>query len=373
MEELPQFPAEVFSADEVALESLMEQFGDNQTAVLKFYRVEKGQADALIEEMTPSEFDFAALGRRHGHGTYRVKVYVKDPMHGRFVLKANPTMRYAGAVDQQAAAGPLTQRNDGLGELAQAMVTGFQELGKLIVQSSQANHVNPEDVRRGVLQDMAAMKELFGNNGGGGQAGSFAEMFSILQQGIDMGKSINPENPPEGMTAFMKAIEPLTPALGSIVERALSPKPAAPRLPMRPNPVTPGLPGFTQPVETPAGPETASQPAAPAAAQPMEETEMFGFNRYTAFSQQIGMLVEVAKNNPETDPYAYAVLLLDAVPPQYVDMLLKDEKLVDNLAAVNPEVNHPGIRTFFEAVVSEVRELTKPEPEADNPPHVPTE
>ena len=95
---------------------------------------------------------------------------------------------------------------------------------------------------------------------------------------------------------------------------------------------------------------------------------MFASLKYRPFKNYIDQLVTVVQNNPETDPYAYACMILDNTPNEALEVLLADDKMIDNFIKVSPAVaNH---RAWFDELAKELHELTKPEEPGSVDPHV---
>jgi len=354
MENSADFQEPTQAVDDIALDNLIEQYGDETRAMVKIYRVEKGEPDALVDQMEPSGFEFLHFAKKHGRGTYRIKVYAPNEF-GKVVMKVNKLERYEGAVEA-AIVPPQPGNSDAVMALADAMLKGFEKLGALIVQT-QTPTVDPAAQRRVMLEEMALMRDMFAPNPATAQpVQSLDSMLSLFQKGLELGQGMNPAEPAEGMAGFLQAIKPFAEPLGKIVENIASKQTAAPA----PQPARVAL---QPPVARPDAVETRSPES-----QPPEDPEMFASLKYRPFKNYIDQLVAVVQNNPETDPYAYACMILDNVPNEALEILLADGQMVDNFIKVSPAVaDH---RVWFDELAKELHELTKPEEPGSVDPHV---
>jgi len=335
----------VQSTDDAALEDLVSQYDESEKSVVKFYRCTKGEKDELLEELLPSDFNFVRLAKQYGRGEYCIKVFVPDENSGgRLVMRINRREKYGGPVEEPkpvwspaARAEPIDAAALGTA-IAQAVVSGIVPL---------IHHQEAPQSRKEWLQEMMLLRDMFKSEAPSAPGMNFESLMGIFQKGIEMGQTM--EAPADGPLAFFNAVRPLVEPLADLVKNAAAVKVATPAInpPALPSPAPTAAPGVSTHLPTP------------------EASDMFGINRYTPFKQHIDALVGVFKRNPHTDPYAYAVLLLDELPDAGVDMMLNDDKLIDRLAEVNPEVNH--LRPHFEALLLGVRELVVPEPESVMP------
>jgi hypothetical protein len=336
------------TVDEFALDSIIEQYGEESRAMVKIYRVEKGETDALLEEVEPSGFEFIHFARKHGRGTYRIKVYAPNEF-GKPVMKVNKLERYAGAVD----AAIIPAQADGstaVMELAKTMLQGFEKLGALIVQT-QTPAVDPAAQRRAMLEEMALMRDMFAPAASIQPVQSMESMMALFRQGLEMGQGMTGE-PAEGMAGFMQAIKPLVEPLGRIVENITAKQamtPAAPRAAL-------AAPVARPDVAAPGSPATEYQQEATT----QESNDMnLAALKYRPFKQYIDQLVATVERNPNTDPYAYACMILDNLPDDALNVILADDKLIDNFASIAPGVTTH--RAWFDDLAKELHDLTKPE------------
>lgn len=380
------------TADDVALENMIEQYREDTRSVVKFYRAVRGEPDALLEEIPPSEFDFIRMARRYGRGNYRVKVY--SPKEGelgkiRLTLCVNRTERYEGEIDQPQAisvtSANANNANDAMAQallgMGQLMSQGFEQLGKLVVAS------NPkENSIADMLNNMVLMRRALGIEvGNGGGAAGMKEYVDMLRQGIDMGRDMSGGNSEDNVNSMLRLGEKVLPSLAEMASKAMDRRPVTVARPALAKPATVPIfnaadveshtvdelgvhtitmkngDAFTGPdgnTWTPA--TTVNMGGTVSQKTQQEEVGMFGINKYSPFKGQIAQLVDVVERNNTTDPYAYAIVLLDNLPEMAVDTILSDEKLVDNLADVDPRVNQH--RKWFEDMALNLKELTTEEP-----------
>lgn len=330
------------SLDDTAVEDLIGQYSDAEASVVKFYRVTKGEKDALLEEVAPSDFNFISLARRHGRGEYRIKLYVPNPEDGgRLTLRVNRPERYEGAVDTPTPVAPVATPGAQIdpatlgAAIAQAVVAGLAP----VLQQQQA-----APSRADFLKEIAAMKALFTPDTLPQQSGGVEAMLGLFMKGMEMGRDMN--IPEDGLASFASLAKPLVGPLAEIAGDYAAK--------MRSNPAPPATPAQSATPALPS-PKADNAEAVTQPKTPQEGEQMFGINRYTPFKQQIDYLVNVFKRNPHTDPTAYAVVVLDEMPPVAVDAILADPKLINNFIEVNPDVAH--FRLQFEAMLAEMRAI----------------
>jgi hypothetical protein len=341
--------------DEMALDNMIEQYGTESRAVVKFYRVARGETDALLEQLPPAEFEFLHMAKKYGRGSYRVKVYAPDPNRdGRLVLRVNQQERYEGEVAAPVVMPAHTQQGSGNDALAMAIANMGKMMNDSILQlgALMVNNQSKAPDMSEMLQNMVMMRQAMGMDSQpqAGGMGGMSEMIGLLKQGIDLGRDMGGNAPEDNMGAMLRLAEKTLPSLAGLAEKAMQNRPSAPAAA-----VHRALPNPTLPADHPESVQSLTQ----VVTHPQGETEMFGINKYTPFKGQIAQLVDVVERNNQTDPYAYAVVLLDNLPDVAVNIILADTNLVNNLSEVDPRVN--SHREWFNQLALDLKELTTDE------------
>jgi hypothetical protein len=341
--------------DEMALDNMIEQYGTESRAVVKFYRVARGETDALLEQLPPAEFEFLHMAKKYGRGSYRVKVYAPDPNRdGRLVLRVNQQERYEGEVSSPVVMPAQSQQSSGNDALAMAIANmgkmmndSILQLGALMV-NNQAKAPDMADM----LQNMVMMRQAMGidNQPQSGGVGGMSEMIGLLKQGIDLGRDMGGNSPEDNVGAMLRLGEKVLPSLAGLAEKAMQNRPSTSAPIVRRALPTPALPA-----DHPESEQLLTQ----VITHPQGESELFGLNKYSPFKGQIAQLVDVVERNNQTDPYAYAVMILDNMPDVAVNIILADINLVNNLAEVDPRVYQH--REWFNQLALDLKELTTEE------------
>jgi hypothetical protein len=316
-------PAEDFS-ETSAIDNLLAELGGitEDGAKVLVYRANPGngrKVEAFLYECLPQEFSLTDLQQRYGTGDYRIRGY--HLKGGRRTLFANQMVSIeapAAPVSAPAPApapAPVSDPAALLSPIVSAMAQGFQELGRLIVQSAPK-----QPSRQEWLQELVMMRQVFGESKPGLDP---SQIMALVQQGIEIGKG---QTPPEDMEGAMmlETVKQIGPLLGS-----LAGKPSlTPAMPVSGGaPALPHVPSLA----APAAPVVASSAPAAAPFNPSPEQDMRPLIAYA-----VNMLVAQAERG--ADPALYAEVVADQLPEETINELLARPDWLEMLAGFNPKV-----------------------------------
>jgi len=304
----PQNPAPVMSQDELtedmALMNLLADIGGTDSdAKVSVYRISgTNRKLSFIRSYLPNEFSLEQLQSDIGAGDYRVQVRAKGGLlaNKAISIESDPVKPAQVAMTVSPSTAP------DIGKLADAMMQGFQQLSALMAQN-RAPIIDPNQMRRDMMQDMVIMKQLFERPEPQNGAIGAIEMF---MKGMEMAKDITPKEGDTGPMDIM--LEALKTFGAPIAQAAMVRQEMAVPIPV---PQVGAIPAPAQFV----------QPAPPEGNNPMNP----------ALSHYVNMLVALAKEN--RDPYLYADLIVDQVSEDEIRGFINDPDLIGTLAKINPE------------------------------------
>ena len=323
--------ADDYEPPDVALMNALAEIGDdNSEATVSVYRAtpEKGlKGGAFLYSCTATEFSLETLRDAYGGGSYRVHI----KKHGKIVTGGNRLViieepKHSGIPFTPPTIAASQNQNNESTRLIEIMQAGFNQLGQILSQN-KVPAIDPAQMRRDMMSDMLAMKELFSQQQPAQSSG--VGQIEMLLKGIELAKEITPR---DGETGTMDVILEAMRTFGKPIAEA-----AMARLP----------------VENTGEPTKLSQaPQLPQAqsAQPTTVTEddMTLMLRYYA-----GQLAAQAAN--DRDPYVYANLLVDNVPEAQVREILGRPDLKSYLISLNADLkNYPEWIDEFIKLVNEL-------------------
>lgn len=348
-------PSDLFSvpgdddeSPDVALMNALAEIGASEIETkVAVYRAtpEKGmKGGAFLFSCSPAEFSLEYLRDSYGGGTYRIHIRQGARLVGNRIVTIEEPRKPSLAMM------PPQSPSLDLGKMIDAMQAGFNGLGQMILNANKAPAVDPDAMRRGMMQDMLTMKELFSGNKADNGEGAIA----MLLKGMEIARDITPRGDGETGTAdiLMEAMKTFGKPIAEAAMAARAQQPSAPvQLP-----VMPAQQG-----------QIATQPQLQPQPQPQED-EMSLMLRYYA-----AQLLDQAAN--DRDPYVYANLLVDNLPDDKINELMALPDLKEFLYSLNAGLkNHSA---WVDEFINYVKELLTPESEGDsvgkheNPPNDP--
>ena len=328
----PLIPPEAYSPqsemnpDEEALQRFLADMPTSDNAGVSVYRLGLNRKHSFLFSFTPGELDYpqllAKLRDEYEGGNFRV--------HGRngaqlvfneFVSVEAPKRKPITESDIDALvraklsnAQPST---DQTAMLAQMMQQGFAQIAQALTQSRPV--LSPEEQEDRFMQRMIQMKTLFDRPAQAQPEGSGIETFL---KGLEFGKSIM-EGVGEAseLDVMRDAVKSFGPALLGAMQQGGAPSQAATPTP----PARPRVP--------------APKPLAQAVNDNMKALQIF----------YIGRMVNAAKQ--DSDPYAYAVSVVDEFDEAKIREFIGAPDSFDKIAALVPEA--ANYRPWFEAVAKE--------------------
>ncbi|HJX19119.1 MAG TPA: hypothetical protein VJ437_13130 [Acidiferrobacterales bacterium] len=286
---------------------------------VKVERVREGKRAEFVGQLSPAEFSLSLLQERFGGGEYAVTVF--DSAR-RYVKRS--TVAVAQPLRPPAAEAPPSAIEK-LVEAMQASMKQQQDMLAALVTRSQAPAIaaaDPQEMRRGILQDLALMKQLVG--GGEGQQLGPDKILEVLRTGMQIAKDAAAGGEVDVMTVLGKAVDVLGEPFADLLRaRAVLPAASSGQMDPRRLPV--------------AG-------AAPAMVKPKQGGSM---------NMQQAVAFLVSKAAAGADPGLYADLVLDNVPEAMLRPVLAGD-VVATLSQIDPRVaNHAQWFRDLGAMLSE--------------------
>lgn len=298
-------PQEELSDDMVLMNLLADIGGADSDAKVSVYRVSgTNRKLSFIRSYLPNEFSLEQLQQDIGAGDYRVQVR----SNGGLLANKAISIESDPVKPVQVSVQPSMPSPD-IGRLVEIMSQGFQQLGTLMVQN-RAPVIDPQQMRRDMMQDMVIMKQLFERPEQPAQNGAIGAI-EMFVKGMEMAKEITPKEGDTGPMDIM--LEALRTFGGPIAQAAMTRQ------------------ENVMPLASATPPQIANTPAP---VQSLAQSEgNTGMN--PALSHYVNMLIALAKEN--RDPYLYADLIVDQVPEEEIRSFLDDPDLMGTLTKVNPE------------------------------------
>jgi hypothetical protein len=331
---------ETFTADALdeALQSVFAEMGvtgegEASVFVSKVDGIVKGE-DAKVWEGDASDYDLMAVARQHGSGKYRVRVYVKPPI-GAKQIKANKVFGVLLTPDEERQrtrapdAGEYLKKSDLETILASAVAR---------IQPAQPV-ANPTDTVTLAIQLAKAMQP----------AQPAVDVIGMMTMAMQFAEKMRPDPDAaprdagaNGNDVIVAMIDKFGPAFASGMEQTLKQQ-SQQQAAARPAPVQ-QLPA-TIPEPQPSivhSNETTTI---------TEDEAMREGQKQFAMGIQFLVMQAQAGNPVET----YAEMIMDNVPGETLDALLKAPDSIVLLKEVNPEVEK--YQEWFVALLDEVKKM----------------
>lgn len=325
--------------EDLALLNTLADLGETDSNVkVNVYRVDlsKGsKGGAFLFSCDPVEFNFEKLRDDYGGGTYRVHVRANGGIAANRLVTIEEPRRpkiEAQAQPSQDLVAPLTT-------MMQAMVAGFENLGKLIVTAQPQ-----QQSRSDMLQEMLLYKQLFEQ-----PQQSNVNPLDFVKQGIDLAKELGTSGKETGTADIVMG---LLETFGKPIAEAVATAQATQRA--NPPPVPhPGAPMITH----------AANPAviAPVHDNPAIASEQIEGDIMKQMQSYLNFLI--AQAQADNDVYTYAGMILDAAPPEQIDQFINRPDWLDYLAQFEPNVKN--FEPWFTQLRDAMKELLTPEPGSD--------
>lgn len=356
-----------------AIMNVLEQIPDEDTnARVMVYRVRPEGGDAFLFEKTARDFaskdgGAAFILRQYGGGEYRIRVYRKVQQMG---LNGLPFMRQAIAAIrkiyleeprvQEVEVRP-DQNNLALAALTETMMRGQQETREMIaalangmkeaitvIATRPEPQREPQKTTADILNEMLLMKKVMGlDNPQTKEPVSLAQqMKEILGLTREVREMVEDDTPPaDEMTGLMKMgsqVLELIKANQQGQPIVLSPEQQKALIAQQQQQQQPARRVNPVPVPPPVKqlpPGTVLQPSQPAPSANIQEQIAQlngGQDMLSMLSVAVHQLVGAAERN--SDPYAYAVTLLDQVGAETLEKFLGAPDWFESLVAINPKV-----------------------------------
>ncbi len=290
------------SPPEDELSQVLGELDGSGGGFVKVERIREGKRPEFVGELSPSGFSLSLLQERFGGGDYTVTVFDSQRRY-----RKRSTVAVAQPLRSPMQEAPPSAIEKLLAVMQASMKQQQDTLAALVTRSqAPAAAADPQEMRRGILQDLALMKTLVG--GGESQQLGPDKILEVLKTGMQIAKEAAAGGEVDMMTVLGKAVDVLGEPFADLL-RARAVVPAAPG-------------GQIDPRRLPvAG-------AAPVAAKPKQGG---GMN----MQQAVAFLVNKAAAG--ADPGLYADLVLDNVPEAMLKPVLAGD-VVATLSQIDPRV-----------------------------------
>ncbi len=351
MAQQPQTPEEVFLpqatppqddslTDDMALLNALADLGQTDNdAKVNVYRADaiKGnRGGAFLFSCSPDEFSLEKLRDEYGGGNYRVHVRANGGLVANKLVAVEEPKNKPALPQAQIAADvmqPITA-------MTQAMITGFENLGKLIIQSQQ-----PKESRADMLRELLLYKEIFGASNQ-----PQVNPLEFVKQGIDLAKELGAGGGKE--TGTMDVMMQLLDTFGKPIAETIANAQAQQRL----NP-----PQVQPVVSAPQLTNNAVIAPVPASAAVMTESQPVQLDGDTMQAMRGYLDFLIAQAQAGNDVYTYAGMVLDSAPTEQIDQFIDRPDWLNYLAQFQPEIRNHEL--WFTQLRDAIKELLTDEPE----------
>lgn len=342
------------SSNDMSAENLLVELGgvSDEDAKVTVYRVNAKDGrrnDSWVMECHPSEFSIARLAQEFGGGQYRIAGIKFDASRNQKVRFCNRIVTIEGVRETTpyiSAARAVAQQPTASidGNVLSAIQQGFERLAQSQLQMMQAMQqpkIDPAQMRRELLQDMAMMREIMvGNNGNNTGA------VEMLLKGIELARDLSPAAGEAGTAdILLEALKTFgKPIAQTVLAQAAQSQQIAPLISN--NPVSSENQQILPQVEM-------NRTEAPVIDTTIKEAEMLKY--------YISQLLVLAKDT--RDPSLYAELIVDQLPDEQLNAIVSRADFIPWLISVNPEIS--GYVPWFEELRASIMEILTQAPESD--------
>jgi hypothetical protein len=340
------FPAQIIPQDDTipddmallnALADLGQTDNDAKVNVYRADAIKGNRGGAFLFTCSPDEFTLEKLRDEYGGGNYRVHVRANGGIvANKLVAVEEPKNKPQAPVAQIAAdvMQPITA-------MTQAMISGFENLGKLIVAAQVQ-----QQGRKEMLEEMLLYKNMFSSSSQPQQ-----NPFEIFKEALALTKELVPgaggESEMGATGVMMKLLDKFGEPLSNVLLQAQANKASTSSAP-------PIVQANSQAIQL--NPAALTAPVHAALPKPEDDAIMAQMKQYLNF------LIEQAKQN--NDVYTYAGMVLDMAPQEQVDAMLERDDWLTMLATFEPDVLNYA--PWFTNLRAAMLEMLTPESEPDN-------
>jgi hypothetical protein len=211
--ESPEIPAD---NPEAVLDNLFAELAGQSDLTVSVYRAEasKGfKGGPFLYSTHPDNFSLETLRDEFGSGNYSLHFKRNNKWIRRLVVSVEAKPKPSSGIPGQTAPSFNVSQPDAITKLAESMVTGFRELGQLIVQSNMQRA--PE---RNPLDDLLKMREIFMPVAAPPPP---PDNMDVFLKGVEFAKNITPrDSEVGGMEVLMESIKSLAPVFVAGVQQS---------------------------------------------------------------------------------------------------------------------------------------------------------
>ena len=335
-------------------EMALAEFPTSDDATISVNRVQLNNSLAFLFSYHPDEYSISQLQTKlrdeYGGGKFRIRGVAGKKLRINQIIHIEALVKKPDALAIVPTQNVGQNQNDIIFALMQTMNQGFQELGKLIVQSSQHNApvYDPQEAEDRFMARMLQMKSLFGES-----APKQDAPVELFLKGLEFGKEImGSAGESTTMDIVKEAIKTLGPALAGAMlidkqKMIPSPQAGAPLIP-RTRPSHARADAIPSPVVVPYQPFGQVSPpymGAPplAQTQPIAHDSVNDDTNETEkmralIKKYVGDLCIAASANEDVTPYAQKVIL--DLGEDTIGDYLEEGNLIKELGNYEPQIYH---------------------------------
>lgn len=334
----PPMPEDSIPEDMVLLNTLAELGQTDSDAKVNVYRSSTAKGNkggAFLFSCSPDEFTLEKLRDEYGGGDYRIHVRANGSIIANRLVSVEEPKKLPVSVAPQIQSAEMMQP---ISELTRAMMVGFENMGKLIIQAQPK-----QESRADMLKELLLYKELFGSSK------SEINPLDFVKQGIELAKDLRPSDKEAGtMDVMMQLLDtfgkPIAEAVSNaqtLHRQALSNAPTSFQPPVQVS----NAPALMAPI-----PDNQAQLTSDQDKQIMDA--MKGYLNFLIAQAQAG-----------NDVYTYAGMVLDQAPPEQIDSFIDRPDWLEYLANFEPAVKDH--EAWFSQLRDAIKELLTMPPEDD--------
>lgn len=301
------------------LDAVLADLGGEQDALITVSKVNRQGKREIVERYHPADFDLFNLRDQFGGGEYFLTGRRGNKIAPGFpkkVILAEPREKPRQA-DQGGNLADVMR--DGFAQ-QQQMMENFIKL--MMTNQPNASQPDPDAVRRGIMQDMIQMKELF-NNGQQSEGIGPEKVLELLKTGMELGKESA-----GGDSSLLDVLTQTVRTFGEPISQAIKQQQAAAAQQQT-------APGQGQAL---ASTQTGVHAADPQQAGAQAETTQTEDEQVKMMKMYVAHLVREATNGG--DPLLWADVIISKVPEADLKTILQQMDPVDYLGNIDNRVYH---------------------------------
>ena len=179
------------------VQAMLSEAGGDATAKIVLYRLPVGGKKLTwLDEMTPDTFEAGGLKMirdKWGAGEYELRLYGQRPESGKYGIRTRTQI----TLEASREVLPGLPAAAGGSELAQVLRTMMEQQAALL--EAVTRRPEPVDPMASMMQQltlMKAMREAFGDGGGGSRQSQIGELVAAMRELKEVSQEFNPDREP---------------------------------------------------------------------------------------------------------------------------------------------------------------------------------